>query len=77
MGGKSLGYNIKYINPLPGNKGKKPMYEIKPGVWVSRSRVPENRGRGWASNNKWNNSEKGFIMNLYSLHILESFYFIL
>ena len=66
MGGKSLGYNIKYINPLPGNKGKKPMYEIKPGVWVSRSRVPENRGRGWASNNKWNNSEKGFIMNLYS-----------
>ena len=34
MGGKPLGYNIKYIDPLPGNKLKRPMYEIKPGVWI-------------------------------------------
>ena len=35
-----LGYNIKYVDPLPGNKLKRPMYEIKPGVWVSAERSP-------------------------------------
>ena len=41
MGGKPLGYKIKYIDPLPGNKIKRPMYEIKPGVWVPRGQVPK------------------------------------
>ena len=36
-----LGYNIKYVDPLPGNKIKRPMYEIKPGVWVPRGQVPQ------------------------------------
>jgi len=36
-----LGYNIKYIDPLPGNKTKRAMYEIKPGVWVPRGQVPK------------------------------------
>ena len=65
-GNKTLGYKIKYVDPIPGHNLKRPMYEIKPGVWVTRSKVPENKGRSWESNNKWNNSEKGFIMNLYS-----------
>jgi len=71
MGGKSLGYKIKWIDPLPGNKSKRPRYEIKPGVWISRAHIPANRARGWARNNKWNNSEKGFIMNLYSAALKE------
>ena len=66
MGGKPLGYNIKYIDPLPGNKLKRPMYEIKPGVWITRSKVPENKASYWRLNNKWNNKEYGYIMNLYS-----------
>ena len=66
MGGKSLGYKIKYIDPSPGHKHKKALYEIKPGTWVSRARVPEHRARHWPHNNKWNNSEYGYIMNLYS-----------
>ena len=66
MPSKFLGYKIKYVAPRAGHKHKRPMYEVKPGVWVSRSKVPENKGRSWESNNKWNNSEKGFIMNLYS-----------
>ena len=65
MGGKPLGYKIKHVHNQ-GYKGKKPMYEIKPGVWVQRHQVPENKGRSWHSNNKWNNSEKGFIINLFS-----------
>jgi len=72
MPGKPFGYKIKYMNPLSGFKNKRPMYEIKPGVWVTRSRVPENRGRSWESNNKRNNSEKGFIMNLYSSTLREA-----
>jgi hypothetical protein len=71
MPGKPFGYKIKHVLN-PGYKNKKPMYEIKPGVWVPRHRVPENQGRGWESNNKWNNSEKGFIMNLYSTALKES-----
>ena len=65
MGGKPLGYKIKYINN-PGYKTKKALYEIKPGKWVTKSRVPEYKAKSWSHNNKWNNSEKGFIMNLYS-----------
>ena len=41
MGGKSLGYKIKYIDPLPGHKLKRALYEIKPGVWVTRGQVPK------------------------------------
>ena len=40
MGGKPLGYKIKYI-AHPGYKTKKAFYEIKPGVWVPRTEVPE------------------------------------
>ena len=61
-----LKYNIKYVDPLPGNKLKRPMYEIKPGVWITRSKVPENKASYWRLNNKWNNKEYGYIMNLYS-----------
>ena len=104
-----FGYNIKYIDPLPGNKIKRAIYEIKPGVWVLRGEVPEfklrrkiarnkpeikfrakkywdnyyaqhketllkearrrkknNKEKYWKTNNLYNNSEKGFIMNLYS-----------
>jgi len=61
-----LGYKIKYLDPLPGNKLKRPMYEIKPGVWITRSKVPENKASYWLLNNKWNNKEYGYIMNLYS-----------
>ena len=108
------GYNIKYVDPAPGCKLKRPMYEIKPGVWVIRSQLPEhkeqrkqrywanpqkekdswalyysnpknrtkalvkkrqfrkeNKEHCWQQNNKWNNSEKGFIMNLYSSALRE------
>ena len=68
---KHFGYKIKYVNPLPGFKAKRAMYEIKPGVWVTRAKVPENLGRHWEQNNKWNNSERGFIMNLYSSALKE------
>jgi len=109
MGGKPLGYKIKYIDPSPGNKIKRAMYEIKPGVWVPRGEVPEiklrrkitrnkpeikfrakkywdnyyaqhketllkkarilkknNKEKYWKINNRRNNSERGFIMNLYT-----------
>jgi len=109
MGGKPLGYKIKYVDPLPGFKTKRSMYEIKPGVWIPRGQVPEiqlykkitrrqpeiqlqtkkqwnnyyakhketilkkgrtrknnNKEKYWIMNNRWNNSERGFIMNLYS-----------
>ena len=72
MPGKSLGYKIKYVDPIPGHNLKRPMYEIKPGVWVTRSKVPENKGRSWESNNRWNNKEYGFIMNLYGGALKES-----
>ena len=65
MGGKSLGYKIKHIDN-PGYKNKKALYEIKPGVWVPKSQVPQHKAKKWRHNNKWNNSEYGFIMNLYS-----------
>ena len=103
------GYNVKYVDPAPGCKLKRPMYEIKPGVWVPRGQVREfkllkkiarnkpeiklqakkrwnnyyaqhretiihkarilkknNKDKYWKINNRRNNSEKGFIMNLYS-----------
>ena len=69
---KSLGYKIKYVDPLPGFKTKRPLYEIKTGVWVLRPQVPENKGRHWERINQWNNSEKGFIMNLYSSALKDS-----
>lgn len=103
---KDLPYNIKYIQ-VPGNKLKTAFYEIKPGVWVKRSQVPEvkqirkelyraNREQDLAysreyhqknktkiharqkkyraknrevlreKNNQWDNTEYGYIMNLYS-----------
>ena len=110
-----LNYKIKYEDPLPGCKTKRPFYEIKPGVWVTRGQVPEvklnkkkinshpkgqlkskkqwdnyyakhketilkksrirknnNRDKYWIMNNLWNNSERGFIMNLYSSAFKES-----
>jgi len=66
MPGKPFGYKIKYVAPRAGYATKRPMYEIKPGVWVSRSKVPETKEKNWHHNNKWNNSERGFIMNLYT-----------
>jgi len=66
-----LGYNIKYVDPLPGNKLKRPMYEIKPGHWVTRAQVPEYKVKHWHHNNKWNNKEYGYIMNLYSAALKE------
>ena len=41
MGGRSLGYNIKYVT-LEGNKTPTLFYEVTPGEWVPRSRIPEN-----------------------------------
>ena len=112
---KHLGYKIKYVDPLPGFKTKRALYEIKPGVWVPRGQVPEirlhkkkirsqpkiqlqskkqweqyyakhkdtllkkgrirkrnNKEKYWIINNRWNNSERGFIMNLYSSAFKES-----
>ena len=105
-----LGYNIKYLDPLPGNSCKIPMYEITPGNWVSRGKVPEhqhkrklrrksgkeaatwktyyiinkkkiqkrkkkwraaNKEHCWQQQNTWNNTERGFIMNLYSAALKE------
>ena len=40
MGGKPLGYNIKYIT-RPGNKTPTLFYEVKPGEWLPRSKIPE------------------------------------
>ena len=115
MGGKSLGYKIKYIDPLPGRKHKRAMFEIEPGVWIPRGQVPQiqlqkkitrrqpevqlqskkvwnhyytkhketilkksrtrknnNKDKYWIMNNRWNNSERGFIMNLYTSAFKES-----
>ena len=41
MGGRSLGYNIKYIT-REGNKTPTLFYEVTPGEWVPRSQIPEN-----------------------------------
>ena len=72
MPSKSLGYKIKYIDPLPGHKLKRALYEIKPGHWVAKGRVPEYKAKHWHHNNKWNNGEYGYIMNLYSAALKES-----
>jgi len=71
MPSKSLGYKIKYIDPLPGHKLKRALYEIKPGHWVAKGRVPEYKAKHWHHNNKWNNGEYGYIMNLYSAALKE------
>jgi len=115
MPGKPFGYKIKYVDPLPGFKHKRSMYEIKPGVWIPRGQVPQiqlqkkirrsqpeiqlqskkvwnhyytkhketilkksrtrtnnNKDKYWIMNNRWNNSERGFIMNLYTGALKES-----
>ena len=115
MRNKKFNYKIKYVDPLPGFKYKRSMYEIKPGVWVPRGQVPEiqlykkkirsqpevqlqskkqwntyyakhketilkksrtrknnNKEKYWIMNNLWNNSERGFIMNLYTSALKES-----
>ena len=71
MGGKPLGYKIKYV-ALPGYKTKKPFYEIKPGVWVPRTEVPEvisyrkqHKAHRKIADYKYLNSEKGFIRSLF------------
>ncbi len=71
MGGKPLGYKIKYV-AFPGRKTKKPFYEIKPGVWVPRTEVPEvisyrkqHKLHRKIADYKYLNSEKGFIRSLF------------
>jgi|TARA_R100000030_G_scaffold40457_1_gene30439 hypothetical protein len=71
MGGKPLGYNIKYITH-EGNKTSTPYYEIKPGVWVPRGQIPEvleyrkrNRIRKIEIQNKYVNTEHGYIRSLF------------
>ena len=71
MPGKPFGYKIKYVDPLPGFKHKRSMYEIKPGIWVTKSQVPEHKATRWLLNNNWNNKEYGYIMNLYSSALKE------
>ena len=41
MYNKLFNYKIKYVDPLPGFKHKRSMYEIKPGVWIPRGQVPQ------------------------------------
>ena len=72
MGGKSLGYNIKYIT-REGNKTPTPFYEVTPGDWVPRSEIPEaleyrrkNRLKKIETQNKYINTEHGFIRSLFS-----------
>ena len=64
MQSNSLGYKIKYLAPRTGHSFKRPMYEIKPGVWVTRAKVPGTKEKKWHHNNKWNNREYGYIMNM-------------
>jgi hypothetical protein len=72
MGGKPLGYKIKYV-ALPGLKTKRLLYEIKPGVWVPRTEVPEvisyrerTKAKRKIIDYKYLNSEKGFMRSLFS-----------
>ena len=72
MGGKPLGYKIKYIE-RPGYKTKKPFYEIKPGIWVPRGEVPEvlsykakTKEKRRIIDYKYLNSERGFLRSLFS-----------
>tara|TARA_B100000427_G_C15509946_1_gene595712 strand:+ start:1517 stop:2251 length:735 start_codon:yes stop_codon:yes gene_type:complete len=72
MGGKPLGYKIKYV-ALPGYRAKKPFYEIKPGVWIPRGEIPEvisyrerTKAKRKITDYKYLNSEKGFIRALFS-----------
>jgi Zn-finger nucleic acid-binding protein len=71
MGGKPLGYNIKYVT-REGYRTKKPYYEIKPGVWITRGELPEvieyrkkNRHLKIKSMNKYMNTEHGYIRALF------------
>ena len=72
MGGKPLGYNIRYVTSSTG-KSRKAYYEISPGVWVPRSQIPENieyRKRTYdkrrAKDFEYLNSERGYIRALFS-----------
>jgi len=71
MGGKPLGYNIKYVT-RPGYRTKKPYYEISPGVWVPRGKLPEvldyrkrTRHLKIETQNKYMNTEHGYIRALF------------
>ena len=71
MGGKPLGYNIKYVT-REGYRTKKPYYEIKPGVWVTRGELPEvldyrkrTRHLKIKTQNKYMNTEHGYIRALF------------
>ena len=71
MGGKALGYNIKYIT-RPGYSTKKPYYEVSPGVWVPRGEVPEvleyrkrTRHLKNEQQNKYVNTEHGYMRAMF------------
>ena len=71
MGGKPLGYNIKYVT-REGYRTKKPYYEIKPGVWIPRGELPEvieyrkkNRHLKIETQNKYMNTEHGYMRSLF------------
>ena len=72
MGGRSLGYNIKYVT-LEGNKTPTLFYEVTPGEWVPRSRIPESIEYRKRTYNKrravdfaYLNTERGYIRALFS-----------
>ena len=72
MGGKPLGYKIKYID-RPGYKTKYLLYEIKPGVWVPRGKVPEvlkyrerTKEHKYKIDYKYLNSERGYMRSLFA-----------
>ena len=71
MGGKPLGYNIRYVTSSTG-KSRKAYYEISPGVWVPRSQIPENieyRKRTYdkrrAKDFEYLNSERGYMRSIF------------
>ena len=71
MGGRSLGYNIKYVT-LKGNKTPTLFYEVTPGEWVPRSKIPEivnyrekYRLKKIEVQNKYVNTEHGYIRSLF------------
>ena len=71
MGGRSLGYNIKYIT-REGNKTPTLFYEVTPGEWVPRSQIPENieyRKKTYnerrAKDFEYLNTERGYIRAIF------------
>ena len=72
MGGKPLGYNVKYVT-REGYKTKKPYYETSPGVWVPRGKLPEvidyrkrTRHLKIETQNKYMNTEHGYMRSMFS-----------